>query len=115
MDIENFIKRLIFDFINKTTMPQLIFKIDSAFAKILANKKAGRHGKSKIEIMVQNKDKKYCKIAENTDSILSTLDKVLKSAKLKIEQVKNIKIISHKEVGLTSQRIVRATKQALDF
>lgn len=86
-------------------MSQLTFKID----------KAGERGRSPIEVIVKNGEKTYQKTTDNTDKLLSTLDKVLKSAKLKIEQVKNIKIISHKEAGLTSQRIVRAIKQALDF
>ena len=86
-------------------MPQLIFKIE----------KAGERGRSPIEVIVKNGGKTHSQTTDNTDKLLSTLDKVLKSAKLKIDQVKNIKIISHKEAGLTSQRIVRAIKQALDF
>jgi len=86
-------------------MSQLIFNI----------LKAGEHGKSPIEIIIKNNNKTYSKITAETDKLLLTLDKVLKSAKLKIELVKDIKVISHKEAGLTSQRIVRAIKQALDF
>ncbi|MFH1129314.1 MAG: hypothetical protein V1686_01090 [Patescibacteria group bacterium] len=86
-------------------MPQIIFKIQ----------KAGERGRSPIEIIVKNNNKSYSQITAETDKLLLTLDKVLKSAKLKIELVKDIKVISHKEAGLTSQRIVRAIKQALDF
>lgn len=86
-------------------MPQIIFKIE----------KAGEHGKSPIEVRVENKGKIYKKTTDNTDKLLLALDRVLKSAKLKVESIRNIKIISHKEAGLTSQRIVRAIKQALDF
>jgi glycerophosphoryl diester phosphodiesterase len=66
-------------------------------------------------VIVKNGGKTYSQTTENTDKLLLTLDKVLKSAKLKIELVKDIKVISHKEAGLTSQRIVKAIKQALDF
>ena len=86
-------------------MTGLIFKID----------KAGEKGRSPIEIILINNSKKYKKTMKETDKLLLALDKVLKFAKLKIDQVKNIRIISHKEAGLTSQRIVRAIKQALDF
>lgn len=86
-------------------MSKLIFKIG----------KAGEHGRSPIEIIIKKDKKIYQKTIENTDKILSTLDKLLKSAKLKIELIKDIKVISHKEAGLTSQRIVKAIKQALDF
>ncbi len=86
-------------------MPQIIFKIE----------KAGERGRSPIEIIVKNNNKSYSQTTVDTDKLLLTLDKVLKSAKLKIELVKDIKIISHKEAGLTSQRIVKAIKQALDF
>lgn len=86
-------------------MTGLIFKID----------KAGEKGRSPIEIILINNSKKYKKTIKETDKLLLALDKVLKFAKLKIDQVKNIRIISHKEAGLTSQRIVRAIKQALDF
>lgn len=86
-------------------MSKLIFKIN----------KAGERGRSPIEIIVDNNGSRYTKVVENTDKLLSTLDKVLKSAKLKIELIKDIKVISHKEAGLTSQRIVKAIKQALDF
>lgn len=86
-------------------MPQLIFKIQ----------KAGERGRSPIEVIIKNNGKIFQKITDNTDKLLLTLDKVLKSAKLKVESIKDIKVISHKEAGLTSQRIVKAIKQALDF
>jgi len=99
-------------------MPQLIFKIQPASTRggePTRGRKARKKGHSGIEMIVKNRAKTYSQTTDNTDKLLLTLDRVLKSAKLKIEQVKNIKIISHKEAGLTSQRIVRAIKQALDF
>jgi uncharacterized protein YwgA len=101
-------------------MSQLIFNI----------LKAEEKGRSPIEVIVKNDSTRrkqskqtgsqknnifFRETTADTDKLLLTLDKVLKSAKLKIESVSNIKIISHKEAGLTSQRIVRAIKQALDF
>jgi hypothetical protein len=86
-------------------MPQIIFKIQ----------KAGERGRSPIEVIVKNGAKTHSQTTDNTDKLLLTLDRVLKSAKLKIESIRDIKVISHKEAGLTSQRIVKAIKQALDF
>lgn len=98
-------------------MAKLIFKIG----------KAGEYGRSPVEVIIETRRKQSnqaglskCKAffretTDNTDNFLSTLDTLLKSAKLKIESIKNIKVISHKEAGLTSQRIVKAIKQALDF
>ncbi|MCX6730188.1 MAG: hypothetical protein NT058_01690 [Candidatus Portnoybacteria bacterium] len=53
-------------------MPQIIFNIQ----------KAGERGRSPIEVIVKNGDKTYQKTTDNTDKLLLTLDKVLKSAKL---------------------------------
>ena len=91
--------------------------------------KAKEHGRSPIEVILYKETRRkqskqagsqknktfFREITADTDKLLSTLDKVLKSAKLKTESIKDIKIISHKEAGLTSQRIVKAIKQALDF
>lgn len=84
-------------------MSKIIFKIE----------KAGEHGRSPIEILLENNGKKYSKTIENTDEILSALDKLLKSAKLKAESLKNIKVETHKEAGLTSTRIVKSIVKAL--
>lgn len=86
-------------------MPQLIFKIH----------KAEEHGRSPIEVIVKNKNKVYRKTTENTDNLLSTLDKLLKSAKIKVESLKDIKIESHKQAGLTSLRIIKSIAKALRF
>ncbi len=86
-------------------MPQLIFKID----------KAGEHGRSPIELILQHNRKIYKKTIQNTDETLSTLDTLLKSAKLKVESLKNIKIETHKEAGLTSTRIIKSIVKALSF
>jgi glycerophosphoryl diester phosphodiesterase len=97
---------------------KLIFKIQKAGERGRPASTRGTsstRGRSPIEIIVKNNNKIYQKTIGNTDKILSTLDKLLKSAKLKIELIKDIKVISHKKAGLTSQRIVKAIKQALDF
>ena len=86
-------------------MPQLIFKIN----------KAGERGRSRIEIILDNNGKKYKKTAGHTDNVLSALDKLLKSAKIKVESLKDIKIEAHKEAGLTSLRIIKSIAKALRF
>lgn len=78
---------------------KLIFKVGPA-------KKDGR---SEIALIL-NKDKL---VARDTDQILSTLDKLLKKNKIKVESLKNIKLEIDKEAGLTSQRIVKAIIKAL--
>ena len=82
-------------------MNQLIFKV----------KKAGEGGKSPIEIVL-NKNKL---IAKDTDQLLSTLDKLLKRNKIKVESLKNIKLEIDNEAGLTSQRIIKAIIKALSL
>jgi len=84
-------------------MAKIVFKIH----------KAGEHGRSPIEIVLENNGKKYRKTTESTDNLLSTLDKVLKSAKLKVESLKNIQLETHKEAGLTSIRIIKSIIKAL--
>jgi hypothetical protein len=86
-------------------MPKLIFKV----------KNAGEKGRSPIEIILKNNGKIYRRVTENTDNFLSTLDTLLKSAKIKIESLKDIKIESHKQAGLTSMRIIKAIVKALCF
>lgn len=66
-------------------------------------------------MLLENNGKKYSKTVENTDFILSTLDTLLKSAKLKVESLKNIKIETHKEAGLTSTRIIKSIVKALSL
>jgi len=86
-------------------MAKIVFKIQ----------KAKEHGKSPIEIVLDNNGKKYVKIVENTDFLLPALDTLLKKSKIKLESVKDIKIKAHKEAGLTSQRIIKAIAKALSF
>lgn len=78
---------------------KLIFKIGAA-------KKDGR---SEV-ILILNK---YKMIARDSDKILSTLDKLLKRNKIKIGDIKSIKLEISKKAGLTSQRIVKAIVKAL--
>ena len=80
-------------------MNKLIFKV----------KKAGERGRSEVELVLNNQKM----TAENTDEILSTLDKLLKKNKIKLESLKDIKLEIIKEAGLTSQRIVKAIAKAL--
>jgi len=80
-------------------MNKLIFKV----------KKAGERGRSEVELVLNNQKM----TAENTDEILSTLDKLLKKNKIKLESLKDIKLEINKEAGLTSQRIVKAIAKAL--
>jgi predicted RNA binding protein with dsRBD fold (UPF0201 family) len=86
-------------------MPKLIFKIQ----------KAKEHGRSSIEVIVSDNKKIYKKTTESTDNVLSTLDTLLKSAKIKVESLKDIKIETHKEAGLTSLRIIKSITKALSF
>jgi acetolactate synthase small subunit len=77
--------------------------------------KAGEHGRSPIEVIIKNGDKIYHKTIDNTDKVLSTLDTLLKSAKLNIESLTSVKIETHKEAGLTSTRIIKSITKALSF
>lgn len=82
---------------------QLIFKV----------KKAREHGRSGIEIILKGKNKISKSITENTDNLLSTLDKLLKRNKIELETLNDIKVEIDKKAGLTSQRIVKAVVKAL--
>jgi hypothetical protein len=86
-------------------MAKIIFKIH----------KAGERGRSEIEIVLEHGSKKYSKIAEHTDFALFTLDTLLKRSKIELESVKDIKIETHKEAGLTSTRIIKSIVKALAF
>ena len=86
-------------------MPKLIFKIH----------KAGEHGRSPIEVILKKDKEIYQKTIDNTDKVLSTLDTLLKSAKLNVESLTSVKIETHKEAGLTSTRIIKAIAKALSF
>lgn len=86
-------------------MAKIVFKVG----------KAGEHGKSPIEIILENNGKKTSKIAEHTDFVLSALDTLLKRSKIELESVKDIKIETHKEAGLTSTRIIKSIIKALCF
>ncbi len=82
---------------------RLVFKIHSAKPD----------GKSPIEIVL-NKDRL---MARDTDQLLSTLDKLLKRNKIKVESLKrgDIKIEINPKAGLTSQRIVKTVIKALSL
>jgi len=80
-------------------MSNLIFRV----------KKAGEGGRSPVEIVLGNNKL----VVDDTDKILSALDRLLKKSKIKIESLKDIKIETDKEAGLTSQRIVKAIIKAL--
>ena len=82
---------------------RLVFKVGSA-------KKDGR---SEVALVL-GKDKL---IAKDTDKILSTLDKLLKRNKIKVESLKrgDIKIEINPKAGLTSQRIVKTVIKALSL
>lgn len=84
---------------------QLIFKV----------KKAKEHGRSGIEIILKDKNKISKSITENTDNLLSTLDKLLKKNKIKLESLKDIKMEIVKGAGLTSYRIVSSIVKALSL
>lgn len=86
-------------------MAKIIFKV----------KKAGERGRSEIEIVLENNGKKYSKTAEHTDFVLSAFDTLLKKSKIELESVKDIKIETHKEAGLTSTRIIKSIIKALAF
>jgi len=82
---------------------ELVFKV----------KKAGDDGKSPIEIVLG----KHKSTAPTTDQIISTLDKLLKRNKIKVESLKrgDIKIEVNPKAGLTSQRIVKTIIKALSL
>jgi len=82
---------------------QVIFKV----------KKTGKDGRSPVEIAL-GKDKL---VAKDTDQLLSTLDKLLKRNKIKVESLKrgDIKIEINPKAGLTSQRIVKIVIKALSL
>jgi hypothetical protein len=82
-------------------MAKLIFKIQ----------KAKENGKSAIEIVL-GKDRI---VAQNTDQVLPTLDKLLKRNKIELESLKDIKLEVDKKAGLTSQRIIKSVIKALRF
>lgn len=84
-------------------MAKLVFKIGSA-------KKDGR---SEIALIL-NKDRL---VARDTDQLLSTLDKLLKRNRIKVESLKkgDIKIEINPKAGLTSQRIVKTIIKALSL
>jgi len=82
---------------------QLIFKIQPA----------KQHGRSPIEIILRDKNKISKSITDDTDNLLSTLDKLLKRNKIKLETLNDIKVEIDKKAGLTSQRIVKAIVKAL--
>jgi hypothetical protein len=82
-------------------MTKLTFKIQ----------KAKEDGRSPIEIVL-GKDKI---VAQNTDQVLPTLDKLLKRNKIELESLKDIKLEIDKKAGLTSQRIIKSVIKALRF
>jgi histone deacetylase complex regulatory component SIN3 len=86
-------------------MAKIIFRV----------KRAGEMGRSEIEIVLENNGKKYNKTVEHTDFVLSVLDTLLKKSKIELESVKDIKIETHKEAGLTSTRIIKSIIKALAF
>jgi len=94
-------------------MAKLIFKIQ----------KAKEHGRSPIEIVLshrtgsraKSRDKIHKATTDNTDDLLSTLDKLLKKNKIELESLKNIKLEIDKGAGLTSTRIVLAIVKALSL
>jgi hypothetical protein len=86
-------------------MVRLIFKV----------KKAKEHGRSPIVIALREKNKISKSITDNTDNLLSTLDKLLKRNKIELESLNNIKVEVTREAGLTSQRIVKSIVKALSL
>lgn len=84
---------------------QLIFKIQ----------KAKEHGRSGIEIVLRDKNKISKSITDNTDNLLSTLDKLLKRNKIKLESLDDIKVEISRGAGLTSTRIVKTITKALSL
>ncbi|MFZ5559496.1 MAG: hypothetical protein ACOZAL_01750 [Patescibacteria group bacterium] len=86
-------------------MPSLIFKIQPT----------KEHGRSPVEIVLRDKNKIFKSITENTDNLLSTLDKLLKRNKIELETLNDIKVEISKKAGFTSQRIVKAIVKALSL
>ena len=94
-------------------MAKIIFKI----------MKAGEKGRSEVEIILETRRKqskqagpsKYKVFVRDTDEVLSALDTLLKRSKIGLESVKDIKIETHKEAGLTSTRIIKSIVKALCF
>ena len=84
---------------------QLIFKIQ----------KAKEHGRSGIEIILRDRNKISKSITDNTDNLLSALDKLLKKNKIELDTLNDIKLEIAKEAGLTSQRIIKAIIKALSL
>jgi len=92
---------------------RLIFKI----------KKAKEHGRSGIEIVLsrragsraKSRDKIYTATTEDTDNLLSALDKLLKRNKIELESLNDIKVEIEKGAGLTSTRIVLSIVKALSL
>ena len=78
---------------------------------ILKVKKAQEDGRSQVEIVLG----KNRLIAQNSDEIISTLDKLLKKSKMELESVKHINLRIDKKAGLTSQRIAKAVVKALNL
>ena len=76
-------------------------------------KTASEDGRSPVEIVV-NDDRL---VAKDTDQLLSTLDKLLKRNRIKVESLKrgDIKIEINPKAGLTSQRIVKTVIKALSL
>ena len=72
-------------------------------------KKARENGRSPIEMILGNNKT----MIDNTDNILSGLDKLLKKSKLEVGDLREIKLEIDKEAGLTSQRIVKSIIKAL--
>lgn len=78
---------------------RLVFKIGAA-------KKDGR---SEIALVL-GKDRI---VTENSDNVLSALDKLLKKNRIKIGDIKDVKLEVSKKAGLTSQRIIKSIIKAL--
>ena len=106
--------RIIIAFYNLVNVLKLYY--DESMAKLIFKiQKAGNKGRSPIEVILQHNKKIYIKTTDNTDNLLSTLDTLLKRSKIELESVKDIKIETHKEAGLTSTRIIKSIVKALRF
>jgi hypothetical protein len=86
-------------------MAKLVFKIQPA----------KEHGRSPIDIIISGNGKKFVATTENTDLLLSSLDKLLKKNKIELESLKDINVEIANGAGLTSSRIVSSISKALRF
>ncbi len=84
---------------------QLIFRV----------KRVKEQGRSPIEIVLRNKNKISKDITDNTDNLLSALDKLFRKNKIELESLKRINLEIDKKAGLTSTRIVSAIIKALSL